>query len=204
MCQDDYKKKLIKYLCLESNQEESIQDFENTKIFVFYFTLIWNLFEKYCFKNCLSINKIQNFSKKKELLDLDIGTIFEFFKKAYNLDCREGYKDDEFSFNNSKYSFRFIAIKGYPDPNNKEIKYFNEDHYYKLQIVKKALTTNNQDQTTKIECLLYLMYRIRNNLFHGKKDPRYIEEQEELFALSNSFLLDVITKIQPKNNDSPY
>lgn len=57
---------------------------------------------------------------------------------------------------------------------------------------KKYIIENNlvaSDEPEKIIMLIILLiYRIRNNMFHGLKDIYSIEEQEELFKVASDFL----------------
>ena len=52
----------------------------------------------------------------------------------------------------------------------------------------KEETTNQE----KLQSLLYIAFRLRNNLFHGSKEVEKLYEQNENFKQINSLLMVII------------
>ena len=53
--------------------------------------------------------------------------------------------------------------------------------------------TNNKN---KIKTVILIIARLRNNLFHGEKDVRNLEAQEENFWIANKFLMELLKDIK--------
>ena len=62
------------------------------------------------------------------------------------------------------------------------------------KLVKKVLKREYTDKNNKLKFIMYIIYRYRNNLFHGEKDMRYIKFQKENFEITNKFLMRFIEK----------
>ena len=44
----------------------------------------------------------------------------------------------------------------------------------------------------KVYLLLFIAAKVRNNMFHGTKDTRTLDEQKELFEIINELLMSVL------------
>jgi len=133
---------------------------------IFYFALIWNLFEKNCCGGNAQIN-----THAPEIADryadkiLELPSIWTYFQTRY---VHDGKTTDIFN------SFTF-------KPRDKK------------NVVKKTLladsTSSNQE---KIETLLRIAFRLRNNLYHGEKDVSRLYDQNENFRQINSLLMALV------------
>jgi len=123
------------------------------------FVLLWNLFESLCFDKFVDMNKINRLIDTK--IDLFDETQYQdIFDYFYNR-----YKNDVSKFN--------------------ALKLRNSDKI----LVKKVLNDEYEDKNNKLKFIMAIIYRYRNNLFHGEKDMRYIRLQKENFGNTNKFLM---------------
>ena len=57
----------------------------------------------------------------------------------------------------------------------------------------KAIIENNSSTVEdKLLFCLFSAYRVRNNLFHGEKEPKKMWEQNDLFEQTNSLLIKAL------------
>lgn len=142
---------------------------------IFYFTLVWNVFEKECCDNFAKIKKHPKFlaeSLHSGIKEQIVNEVFEYFKNRY---FPNGSIDEKFQ------TFQF----GRDEHDGKEHKDF----------VQEKLLNNNSSQKDKIQSLLYITFRLRNNLYHGIKDVSKLDdEQNENFKQINLFLMEVVDK----------
>ena len=123
------------------------------------FALLWNLFESLCFDKFVDMNKINRLIDTK--IDLfDEAKYQDIFDYFYNR-----YKND--------------------NPKVEALHLRNGDK----ELVKKVLNDNFTDKNNKLKFIMAIIYRYRNNLFHGEKDMRYIRLQKENFQNTNKFLM---------------
>jgi len=127
------------------------------------FSYIWNLFEReICEKNAL----IKNVSQYIELLN--------------NIDSKTDDMDRLWKHFQSRYVSGGIATEKFND------FVFNDDCIKSIALT--TLTNDNPSLKDKIETILRIVFRLRNNLFHGEKDVSKLYEQNELFSKANEFL----------------
>ena len=62
------------------------------------------------------------------------------------------------------------------------------------EIKKQQLIQNNLKEYLKI--CLFIVYRLRNNLFHGIKQLSDLSDQNDLFNVANRFLSLVIASLK--------
>lgn len=73
------------------------------------------------------------------------------------------------------------------------INYFNivvmkaKKEVYKL--FDSNIEIDNWDSYSKLHLLLIVMYRVRNNMFHGTKIITKLENERELFIICNDIML---------------
>lgn len=157
---------------LRSNRyyEEDIDEAKLKNIF--YFTLIWNIFEKTCCGHFAEIGKHPKdiaISLESKINDQIINDIYEYFKNRYILD---GSMTDVF------HNFKF----GKNPDDGKVYKKF----------VEKTLMHDNSSIKEKTQCLLYIAFRLRNNLYHGIKEVSKLYAQNESFKQINCLLMEII------------
>lgn len=148
------------------------EDIDESKLKnIFYFTLIWNLFEKECCNSDAKINSDPKEIAEKvydrietELLD----QVFEYFQNRY---VNEGKTNNLFE------NFKFG-------------KNGNDGKVYK-EFVKDKLTEDSE-QKNKVQALLYIAFRLRNNLYHGIKDVSKLYGQNENFRQINVLMMHII------------
>jgi len=64
----------------------------------------------------------------------------------------------------------------------------------KEKVKKILLRGDDATPQEKAEALIKIIFRLRNNLFHGEKDVGKLYEQNESFAYANQFLLNIVEK----------
>ena len=130
------------------------------------FSLLWNIFEDIvCDNDCnITLLKIRLESKTFNLSDFQ--TNFEYFQNRYITD------------NNTNERFEHLNI------NNARIE----------QTVKDVLLGSNDNVSEIVLALSIIVYRYRNNLFHGRKDITTINEQNENFLNANQVLISILNE----------
>ena len=156
---DRIKKQLTSY--------EDSNNFQQSRHFLFEFTVIWNIFEKKKMGNHASIFDVSDFVERLPNIDnINVNEIFEYFKNRYT--------------NNTDHPNLFEALRWRDKEKDKK------DETYRI------LTLENPINKDKIKAILYIIFRLRNNLFHGEKSILTIDQQRATFNLVNSFLLDIL------------
>lgn len=130
------------------------------------FTLLWSLFESKFFKNSASAGKIEKLCMriKTDLIIDDFKVFLDYFKDRY-VDNNSLNK----TFN--KLSFR---------NNDKEV------------MVRNVLLDQEVNIVKSVASLLIIVYRIRNNFFHGKKWEYEIQGQYDNFKIANNILKKIL------------
>lgn len=155
------------------------------------FAIFWNLLEADpWFKNYVSLWKLEN---------SDLHT-----KIVTNLD-----EEEKSSLN---YCILFFSQTNRLSLHCKDQKEENKWQSYQLkmkkiweeqdEIKKQQLVENNLEEYLKI--CLFIVYRLRNNLFHGIKQLSDLTDQNDLFNVANRFLSVVIASLKKYHdvNDS--
>ena len=135
------------------------------------FTLLWNLFElKFCNKKCKT-NEISKLVGNIHINNEEkIDNIFNYFRDRY-------IKYDKTNSKFDKLNFKFIGSDS----------------------LKENITYNLIHSKNKLETILHIIYRFRNNLFHWEKGVSFINYQIENFNYANNFLYLILEyKINPK------
>ncbi len=131
---------------------------------ILYFSLIWNIFEKKYFNKNAKISQVKKFIENIDSIDAGIpNDVFNYYKARYIFNSEETYLFKSFEFKSSKY---------------KKIT---------LQLLIEA-----DSEKEKLEALMYIAFRLRNNLFHGEKEVDKLYDQNENFKQMNSFLIKLI------------
>jgi hypothetical protein len=137
---------------------------------IFYFTLIWNLFEKELCNTFAHISTHPKAEAEKLHSDIDKQTlhaVFAYFKHRYI--TPDGHTNDLFD------SFKFGQNSGDGQP-------FKE-------FVRQGLVNSAPSDQEQLQALLYIVFRLRNNLYHGIKDVAKLYEQNENFKQANHLLV---------------
>lgn len=138
---------------------------------IFYFTFVWNIFEKEC---CNKKAKIGSHPRniasnlQTHLSEDVINHIYTYFRDRYVIN--ETVNDIFNSFDFSSHG-----------------------QVYKTFVEEKLLNTESSHQD-KIQALLYIAFRLRNNLYHGEKEVKKLYEQNENFRQINILLMAIIDK----------
>jgi hypothetical protein len=135
------------------------------------FTLIWNLFEKHVGTKFITLEKIRSHADKSVADGLIDISSFE----THLLFFRSRYPDHQ---NQSILGDRLLS-----DQRRNNLK---DGGYVRLlsEVLEKKVT----DPNNIIFSLLFIAYRVRNNLFHGEKDIYTLHLQKALFIAVNSLL----------------
>ena len=137
---------------------------------ILYFTLIWNIFENEC---CDREAKISTHPKEiaqniNGVSEERINQIFDYFKNRYitNETINKIFRNFSFDKNNTCNEYK--------------------------KFVKEKLEAQEVTLKEQIQSLLYIAFRLRNNLYHGVKDVKKLYEQNENFRQINIFLMEII------------
>ncbi|MBC8644671.1 hypothetical protein [Flavobacterium lindanitolerans] len=124
------------------------------------FSLMWNVFEG---KICNTHFTITQFSQELANRNIDVNLFqkhFDYFKNRYT---------DNGAINNR---FQFLYFR----PNDRRT------------LVEDVLLGNNTNPNDIILAITIIVFRFRNNLFHGLKEFQNIDNQNENFEIANDFL----------------
>jgi len=159
---------------LEKNVFYSLLN-ENKLKHIFYFPILWNIFEKELCNNIALINKYKEISREITInpsKEKEINSIYNYFKNRY---IKERWRFEYLKFRNNKTE---------QDIKREILERFSKEEIKLLE---------------KIEVILCIAFRIRNNLYHGEKQVDKLYEQNENFAQINKFL---ILAIEGYKNDN--
>ena len=161
------ERQTIEKLIETLNCNETVAVFKRKRSFIFNFAMIWNLFEDRCMDNFAQISTVDDFvNTLPSNLNLDVNIIFDYFKDRYKV-VDNIYNIESLLWRRNENTYRNFVIEKFRDTQ-----------------------CSHQD---KIKAVLYIIFRLRNNLFHGEKDIAIINEQKQTFVLVNKFLMDLIT-----------
>lgn len=124
------------------------------------FSLIWNVFENVVCQNNFSIARTEEGIKNKIIDSTEFNSYLKYFKNRY--------------VSNVTFTDRFQYLH-----------FRNND---RRNLVEDVLLGNNTDNNDIILALIIIVYRYRNNLFHGIKRIQEIDQQRENFENANGVL----------------
>ncbi len=177
--------------CLEGGISESLSAETEQKIkSVLRFAIFWNLLEADpWFKDWVSLWKLENSDLHTRIINnlseeekSSLNYCIFFFSERYhiwndyNLGCRD-YEDSKWG----EYQEKLQEIKE------------EQDETTKQQLIQK-----NIKEYLKI--CLFIVYRLRNNLFHGIKQLSDLSQQNKLFNVVNRFLSLIIASLRKFHN----
>lgn len=128
------------------------------------FSLIWNVFENSICGNNFSIQRFQQDITNRNI-DVNLfSSHLSYFKNRY---LEKG------TFTNR---FQYLYFR----PNDRK------------ELVERVLLGTDTDPKNIILAITIIVYRFRNNLFHGLKEIQNIDQQDQNFEVANSFLTILI------------
>jgi hypothetical protein len=125
------------------------------------FSLIWNVFEGRVCNNNFSIAEVQQRIVERKFIADSFASHLQYFKNRY---INAGETNERFEF----LYFR---------PNDRR------------EFVRRVLLNELTDIGDVLLAIVIIIYRFRNNLFHGLKDIQVIDQQHTNFETANSFLM---------------
>ncbi len=125
------------------------------------FSLIWNVFEDRVCSNNFNIAEVQKRIRERTF-NADVFTAhLQYFQDRY---INEG---------NTTERFEFLYFR----PNDRK------------ELVTRVLLGDLTSINDILLAIVIIIYRFRNNLFHGLKDISIIDQQRTNFETANSFLM---------------
>lgn len=135
------------------------------------FTLIWNLFERETcdrFARIDSVRQHVNRASNRGLLQREsYEQYLTFFRQRYPHHDEGEFLADRLLSGQRRYMTRDI-----------------ED----INLLRDILAGTSTDTNNVVYSLLFVAFRVRNNLFHGEKDVYTLHLQKDLFQTINSLL----------------
>lgn len=128
------------------------------------FALIWNVFENIVCNTSFTVDTVENNIRSKSFSISEFQNDIDYFKNRY---VENGATNSRFGH------LRFRR-------NDRET------------FVREVLLGNITDIHEIILGVTIIIYRFRNNLFHGLKDFKVINGQSENFQHANSFLMTLL------------
>jgi hypothetical protein len=128
------------------------------------FSLYWNVFEDTVCGNNFNLETLEQSFQAKNFNRADFQSSIDYFRNRYVTD---GKLNDKFPF----LYFRNNDRQGF---------------------VEQVLLGQLDDTNNIILASAIIVYRFRNNLFHGLKDIRTINFQQDNFDAANNFLQSIL------------
>lgn len=155
------QRKVTKWINNNFHSTSKDNDFNAIKDFL----LLWSLFEDKVFHNNFIIDRAASLINEKNENDLNVpefNKVYIYFKQRYcinNVILFEIFENLHFRGNDRK------------------------------AFVKQTLLAPNPSIQDKVLTSMIIIYRFRNNLFHGLKDMTNIKSQKNNFIHANKFLM---------------
>lgn len=133
------------------------------------FLIFWSLFEGRFCRTRADRNSLLRFSETNYsfLSNDEINHIYGFFKNRYSI--------------NENYETRFDGLK----ITSPEIIVF----------LRETFSNENATVLDKLKVCINVIYRYRNNMFHGSKEVAFLHNQTEIFVISNRFLKHILNTL---------
>lgn len=141
------------WICSKLNIQDSdkLQSLYNDH-FALNYLFVCTIFERTNFDKFMQVSKIKKIAKsKKDFID-KLENEFNNFYNRYKISIEGNQKRK--------------GLCNQEECNNSKCSYFNNCNF--LKILKKS--SNKITDEDKIYFLVYIIYRYRNNMFHGSKD----------------------------------
>lgn len=124
------------------------------------FSLIWNVFENVVCQNRFNLQSIENGIINHQMNADNFNAHLQYFKQRY-------------------------VTNGILNPRFPYLNFRQNDRRPLIEDVLLGVNTNNNDI---ILALIIIVYRYRNNLFHGLKNMQKIDQQKDNFDNANNVL----------------
>lgn len=143
---------------------------ENERSAITDFSLLWSLFEAQILASHGNAGRIRNVVKKwhgAEILDAETyDAELDYFRSRY------------FANGDVTYHFQHLLLRENDQP----------------ELVRTVMDGSNIDPSDRVAAILIIIYRYRNNLFHGNKWQYHLSDQLDNFTHANSVLKKVLEK----------
>ena len=154
---------------------------------IFGFSLLWNLFER------VQCNKLGRKFEAKDLVQIGLNDFDKVSEKI--LDNAFSHFVGRYVIDKVKGNERLgkLGLQKYGN----SVKPFNQTAE---DFIKLALNSEQKENKKKMTALLLIIYRFRNNLFHGAKDTVMLNKFAVEFTVINIFLREYLSsKLRPNN-----
>lgn len=181
---------------------------ENIRLLIGDFSILWNLYEKYI----IVVNRDEIKDKNEQLHDKKIDDIKVYQEEIHDFLIDKLKKEKYLSFSNgSIVNNNFNELKDYLEENNKVNKMFNANNINEYFHISDRHRNENKevidlfkrnkytwDDYDKLHLLLVVIYRVRNNMFHGTKIITKLNSEERLFIICNNIITMLLNPIEYK------
>jgi len=131
------------------------------------FSLIWSIFDRHVCNSGFSITRIEQKYSNMKFDSKEMEFFFDYFKRRYINDI---------GITNSLFDKLRLRRNDRP------------------QFVQDVMLGKITDLNSKVLAITIIIYRYRNNFFHGLKDYSTIDKQDKNFEVANEFLKTIINK----------
>lgn len=146
---------------------------------VLHFSLLWNLFEHTYFSDEHRVNNNTLIKLAEEKVDKlpsgSLNHIYDYFQSRY------------FQNGVAEYKYSLLCL----DKSNSRINGMSD-----YEFCETVLTNTQSTDINKLIAILFIIYRFRNNLFHGRKQPRTLNLYKSPFNVINYFIMIFIKTTQ--------
>jgi hypothetical protein len=139
---------------------------------ILFFALIWNMFESLACKQFANVSAIQ-----------------DIVNEAY---CQKRLQTKHFAPFLCYFQSRYVEGKTF----NKRFYNLNFRKNDKQKLVEDVLKGDLKEVNNLVLALLLIVYRLRNNLFHGGKNVCRLNDQEENFEIANQILTTFLDSLK--------
>lgn len=192
----------------ESKETISNNVKENIRLLIGDFSILWNLYEKYI----IVVNRDEIKDKNAKLYNENSDDVKVYQEEIHEFLIGKLKKENYLSsFNRSIVHNNFNDLKDYLEENNKVNKLFNANnineyfhisnrHRNEYKEVIDLFKRNEYawDDYDKLHLLLVVIYRVRNNMFHGTKIITKLNSEERLFIICNNIITMLLNPIEYK------
>ncbi len=137
---------------------------------IFNFTFLWSLFEARLMKNFAGVMvicaKVDEWNAAGTLDADQYDTELGYFRQRY--------------FANGSFTKHFCGLKLRP--------------FDQSDLVRSVLDGSNENPRDKVVAVLMIVWRFRNNLFHGEKWAYYLQGQLQNFTHANAVLMRLLER----------
>lgn len=129
------------------------------------FSLLWNIFENLVCENNCNVNRLDERLTPVAFEIAEFQETFDYFIDRYTSKGTTNERFDRLNFRNGD----------------------------RKEVVANVLLGNDNEVSNIVLALSIIVYRYRNNLFHGLKNFMQIDQQEENFKNANRVLKSILT-----------